>query len=57
VEGQPVDLQDLTGVLRRFRRNELVLIADPDVEWGTTVAIHDKATGAGIAKIYRVKTQ
>src|SRR5262249_38250913 len=55
VEDRPVDLKDLTAGLRSFHRNQMILIADSDVEWGTTVAIQDAAQGANIQKILRAK--
>ena len=56
VEDQPVYLEDLRSVLARFKRNQMALLVDDDVDWGMSVAIQDKARGAGIEQIKLART-
>ena len=62
VEGQEVDRDDLTAVLRRYvkdtRKTELLLDARDDVDWDTVVAIQDAAKGADVTRVhYQVQSQ
>ncbi|HMF10877.1 MAG TPA: biopolymer transporter ExbD [Gemmataceae bacterium] len=55
VEDQPVDLNSLRSVLERFKRNQMALLVEDDVEWGVSVKIQDAARGAGIEQIKLAK--
>jgi len=56
VEDEVVNLDDLTGALRRFvkatSKTHVLLDASDDVDWATVIAIHDAAHGAKIQHLH-----